>query len=550
MNIETNSSTPTIDEILSQVEQPPQAEPLAIDVRMVAEGEAKRAYHAARAEGRSIDHAKAAAEIAFSNVVQIELAKARARIAAEAARPKAPPLPPVPEPSDATKGGEMDEAGRQRSQRDVDALRAAGFAMAETVYERGTRVIELGTENAKRSREEFEAMPKVGELCSNLIAKIAAEKREVEIVRADAIGMTNTGRLSISGVEQWPITSDAFGSMVSRLGYGGARYLQKCDRELRAYNVNCWRREIARKQDADQTDEGDERKLALRTRLQGPEPRVRQVFAAVTPSYAPFDADRIAEAIRIATPPEARGTVTYDGARSRFNVLFETTVNPKHFVAGEVFRLGVTVRADDTGSGAIKMTAVALQNLCLNLIIIDRAMKPLAELRHVGNVFELATKFKAAYERALQGFEPFLAAWGYACEEDVAARSRAVTADIPRSITQALPGFFNGIIDAGLVELRGDRVKIVSALCEKWEADESGAKLNGLTRASIINAFTRFAHEEGSFDEPFAEDELQRQAAALLWGKRGQAPEPLPYEPLGADVEELVQAASAQGALS
>jgi hypothetical protein len=533
---ETETSTTDIDTFLASVEMPPQPEPLALDVKRDAEAAAKKAWHVMRAEGKSVDHAREAARIAFENTVELALARARkARL--DGAAPAAKPV-------------ELKN----------------GFAVPEPLYVRGLQLGEQSeaSEVPRYARQGFAKLPPIGDVCTALISKIEGERRAIETVCATDIGMTDQGLISLPTEVlrkyggELPATLDAFSSMASRLGYGGGSYLSKCETSLRALNINTWSERIAieeaaRAKKAAKAVAAGEKKaafeplqIALRTRAQraGNGERARHIFAAVSPSYAPFDVDAIAKALQIATPADARATLAYDGQKARFNILFVNTVDPKHLAKGETFRVGVSVRGDDTGSGSVKVDVVIESSMCLNLMIASRAAKTMLALRHVGNVYELAARFKAGYAAALADLKPFLAAWNYACEERVQQSSGALAVDMPSSAQEALPGFFNGILEAGLVEIRGNRRAIVEQLCAAWEQDESGAVELGLTRASIVNAFTRFAHEMVT-EDPWAEDEIQRQASTLLWGRGSNAPLPLPFEPLE---EEKASKSRARGA--
>jgi hypothetical protein len=236
--------------------------------------------------------------------------------------------------------------------------------------------------------------------------------------------------------------------------------------------------------------------------------------------------DKIAEAVRLATPPGARGTVTYDGYKARFEVLFHSDVQPEEFVAGEFFRAGVIVSTDDTGGGSIRGSSVVFQNLCLNLIVIDKANQDLFRIRHVGSIRELARRFEEGFKQALGKLDHFVTQWGFATRENVLDHIPA--SERPIRLADALPGLFNGIIERELVPVRGKRPEAVKRLVQAWEADKSSATIhhNGLTRAAIVNAFTRYAHEAPQ-PTPFVEDEIQAAAGGLLYSKA-----PFPYLPI------------------
>lgn len=445
-------------------------------------------------------------------------------------------------------GGDMDIIGQARSLVDFEAAVAAGFAPQQTVYARGTRVIETGVRNAMRSRRAHDRKPLVTTYCEDFIARIEAEQRtDVDAIGTSVTMDPATGALVLPGGERFMPTRNALSGMASRLGYGGGQYLAKCDKELRAENVNVWRERLIREASEAHEQACAEAREANKPEPAKPEPldlvlRVRknpgleipEHFGTVTPSYTAFDVDLVAKAISMAVHPEARGTVTYDGNRARFEVMFHSDVRPEHYVAGEFFKAGIMIRTDDTGGGSIWGQSILWQNLCLNLMIIDRNARELFRLKHVGSLDALVTRFKAGFAQAQASLEHFIKVWGYACTENVLERTAAVSEyDVPMKVSEALPGIFNGILERELVPVRARADVAVPKLMQAWAGDESGAKLahDGLTRASVVNAFTRYAHTEPMVDV-WAEDQIQSAASALLWSKGTKSePAPLPYLP-------------------
>jgi hypothetical protein len=581
-----------------------------------AQQAAKRAFHLARAEGASMNEAKEKAKEAFearamamlhaidetpapaAPEVSSRIEWTEAKVAppaltppvftthvhamepqpAPAPRPRPIPTPrPTPKPQtpplpnrseERVMDGGIDVTGAARSNVDREAARAAGFAPAEPYYRVGTPVIEMGVANARKSRLEHDKLPTVREACQRVIDKIVAEERhEVEVLAAD-LGMREDGKLLVNG-RAYELTRPAFSGLTTRLGYGGAQYLAKCPSELRAHNVNTWRELLTEREAAEQkavearraagdtkaTYEAQKLAMRVRTRAAAPERGDgggKEIFAAVSPGYTAFDADKICQAIAKASPADARAAITYDGENARMlaRVQFHSDVRPQNYVAGEFFKAAVSVRTDDTGGGSIVVSSMVFQNLCLNLICIDRAGQVVARIRHVGNVYELAKKLEAAYKKALESLNHFLVQWGYACEENVVERARSTAeTEIPQG-ELALPGLFNGILDAGLVTLprlgtEKARRDSIDKLCDLWEGDRSSARVRPyVTRASIANAFTAFARDLDA-EDPWAAEEIQREAGALLQPRtaRGTEPAPLPYLDLEAEPKSAPQAA-------
>ncbi len=253
----------------------------------------------------------------------------------------------------------------------------------------------------------------------------------------------------------------------------------------------------------------------------------------MTPSYTPFDADKIAAALKLATPDGARGTVTYDGYRSRFTVLFHSPIAPKHYAAGEIFQAGVNVRSADDGTGSGRGSSIVWMHKCSNMMRAGHHAQDLFAIRHVGSVEKLAEQFRAGFAKALASIDHFLRAWGIATEENAIEGARAAAPEMPASTIEALPGLFRGLLVAEAITLPGREIEQqVADLVRMWAADDSSAKvIHEVSRASVINAITRYAHVElPTFEDPFASDDLERQASALLWGTSG-APAPLVWLP-------------------
>lgn len=443
-------------------------------------------------------------------------------------------------------GTAINEEGRARSQADYEAAVAAGFSPKQPYYERGTEVIATGVANARKFRKQWEAMPLTTEGCASLIDTVRAEDRRNIDVRVRDMGMTPAAELDFYALgEQMkrPMTPTAFSGFCSRLGFGGAQYLAKCWPELRAHNVNEWLTKLVTDEKAEEVaaavaasasgkaSKFRAQELRLRDRKNAGTGG-REVFGTVTDSYTDWDIDKVAEAVRRACPPDARGRVTYDGDKARIEILFHSTVKPEHYVAGEFFRAGVVIRTDDTGGGSIGGSAYVWQNLCLNLICIDKAATGTFRIRHMGSLDSMVQEFQAGFGRALTALEHFQKSWGYAVEENAVDRALKAVDEtlVGVPVHEAMPWIFRGIVERELVPVFAKREDAVPKLMAMWQKDESSAtSVHRGSRAAIVNAFTRYAHEAAELDA-WQEDEIQRTAGLLLQPRgRGAAPAPLPY---------------------
>ena len=438
----------------------------------------------------------------------------------------------------------ISEAGRDRSESDLQAALDAGFAPRQPMFDRGYAITSPGAERAaRRSRIAFEQQPLVRDACEAFAAQIKSERRSDAPVVVGQLKLRPSGCIEHEA-RSWLLNRRALKTLVTRLNIGGAGYLvDRCWPELRALNVNKWIDRITADEraahDANVIARASKptikphhpKQLIFRTRGNVNAPQ-REVYGIVTPSYTSFDVDRIAQALALAAPEGARGSVSYNGQSARFDVLFHTTREPSEFVAGEFFRAGVGIRTDDTGLGSIVTLAYVHQHLCNNMVMIDRNSKDVARIQHRGSVEELANRFRNGFDLALNKIDHFLAAWGYAKKENVIERAQAATTiTIPTNIEEALPGLLNGILDRDLVPMRGRAKNLIPKLVEMWNADESSDA--GLpSRTAIVNAFTRYAHEiETDLDRT---DEIQIAASRLLFGPGDRDPNPLPYLPFAA----------------
>lgn len=436
-----------------------------------------------------------------------------------AASKSEPPMGPAPKSDPVAvklQVGEHDVVGELRSKLDYEAAKEAGFAPALPIYRRGTRA--TGSET---HRAEFNALPEAAEGCAALIQEVQDENRRDVVVPAGELRMDKGGKLVLPDARHMPLARQAMGGLAERLGApaGASGYLSGVWPELRAINVN--RLAVAK---AEYDAAGSEPTTAmLRTRASGVG---REVFGIVSEGYAPFDADKIAEAIQLAVPAGARADVLYDGFRSRFDVLFMTDVSPDEVVAGEYFKAGVRVRSSDIGGGSVAVSAMIWQNLCLNFIILDVAKQEVARLRHFGSVEALAERFSKAFDTALGKIDHFTAAWGYAQKDNVVATVEEAKG---LSIAEVLPGLFNGLIERDLVPVpKRSRKAVVGDLTRMYGLDTSAAVVGRdyISRAGIVNAVTRYAHEVNS--DPWVEHEIEEAAGRLVLPARGKLA-PLPY---------------------
>lgn len=443
----------------------------------------------------------------------------------------------------------VDQEGAERSTVDLIAAQAAGFAPARPYFDRGTAVIGLGVENARASARDHDAKPRVGDAVSEFCDHIASENRTDVVVPITGLGMRADGTLTGQGGKTWTIEPQALPQLASRLGVEQPGYLSGVWPELRASN---WNQHIATAIRHDrstcQPDHPAYRRLGERAdtrvmcRLRDDAKGNPSMWAALSERYATFDVDQIARALEIGMrgQPDARCEITYDGTGATMDVLFHSDVQPERYVAGEFFKAGIRVRTSDSGGGSIAIGLLLWQNLCLNLIMIDVAKYELARLRHIGDSDKLAAKFRQAIGDGNAQLGHFLKAWGYAADEALCdVTSTGVKPEHLRlldelgtdtiSESELLTGIFTGLGKTGAVSIgKNDLPGLLAAHAR----DNSGAvQVAPVTRASVVNAVTRYAHESIGRVNPTRQGDLEREAGALLVSGRGGNPTRLPFMP-------------------
>ena len=159
---------------------------------------------------------------------------------------------------------------------------------------------------------------------------------------------------------------------------------------------------------------------------------------------------------------------------------------------------------------------------------------------YIGDSDRLASRFSAAVAQGQDKLGHFLKQWGHACEESLASvtddgfkpehlRMLDEMSDTPISETDLLSGVFRGLAKDSNVSLSRDDIP---GLVAAHGRDQSGAvQAAPVTRASIVNAITRHAHENVGRFNPSRQSDLEREAGALLVTARGSRPAPLPFYP-------------------
>lgn len=423
-----------------------------------------------------------------------------------------------------------------RLEQDATAAEASGFTLEDPLYALGRKVIDVGVENAKSSRLEFEAKPLIGDVCADFQKKITAEGRKNTLTNVRDIRMTDQGLLARfkegGGITRGTYMGESsFDSFCARTPMGGSGYLKSCIPTLRAYNVNHWMEQLGVNElishheweTADPKKRGKEpvpSTLMMRARSSE---SGRSIFAVVSKLYTAFDCNQVAEVVAGLVPEDARGSIVYDGQKTRIEALFHSDVVASDYGVGEIFRAGVIVTTDDTGNGSIKVSSVIERNLCLNLIILQTAEQKIANIRHIGDYVSI--KVKEAVAKATDTLKYFTEQWGYA-RQDVVRHDTAlaVKEDLSQlSARELLGGILWAQMKRELVPVVGRKPEALKAALRAYDVEPN--KTAVLTRSDIVNVWTRYAHEDAAQLSPWIEDDIQAAAGEILASKK-----PMPYE--------------------
>lgn len=437
----------------------------------------------------------------------------------DSTRPKPVAQEVIPERDGSWNSPGVSAEGAARAKADEEAAFNAGFTVAPPIYEIGSLVNSTGVENFRASREEFEAMPTAVEACSKLAEQVKAEQRRDIIIEVPNLRMLDDGRLTRGTGSGMLMSERAMSGLATHVTPGGGGYLASCPTELRALNVNHWcengYREDVRATNRLVRDWQEQgcvgpqpapviipREITLRTRINGSDGK-RENFAVVGPRYSAHDIDAIAEQVMgsEAIPADARANVTYDGYRSRIDVLFHSNVQPERVVAGEIFKAGIMLKTADDGSGSIQIAAQLWRNLCLNLIIVDHAKDMVMRRSHRGD--GIADAVNIGIRDAMKKVEYFCQKWSEATLENVLEKYGCAD----------MEAVFRGLIFNKVVNIPGVRPEVMHArLMKAWQAEP------GNDKTAIVNAITRLAHTE-TWKRWTIVEELETLGGAMLFAK-------------------------------
>ena len=372
-----------------------------------------------------------------------------------------------------------------------------GFALPPPIYTVGTPVIELGKDNFKISRQNWEAMPSARQAARALVDVIHAEERQDFTVNPRAL-RAQDGNIFLPTGEDLPITRTGLRQLATAVGGAGTyagSYLTNVDTDTRDYCLNKHFREPARK---------DEVKIRTAQNAEGN----RYIYAVVGPKFPNFDADRVLETVQDAVPEEARAEVLYsgDGGVMQLDALYHSNISPDQAAAGEIFKVGFRVRSADNGTNSYKVSLLAYRNLCLNFIIIGSSVVDIGTLTHRGEAERILREIQCMISTAVEKTAEFSHRWNEARQEQVLVET-----------DEHLKSVYLKLIETGKLKIKGNKGDVADALVRAFHTE---SKLKEASKADVINAITRYAHTTAWSPSSWTEtSSLEEQAGQLLFAR-------------------------------
>lgn len=409
--------------------------------------------------------------------------------------------------------------------------RANGFAMKPPIFALGTPVIDLGVQNLKRSRQEFDALPDAEVVFSRFIDRVVAEMRKDFTVSVRDLTLREDGILASPFNGNLLLNGTAsLRSLLERTPCeepsAAATYLATIPADRRAREVNEWIKGTDQKVTA-----------VLRTRnardTYNDTVYGREVYAVVTEKYTTGqEVDVLARYLRSLLieglfPYGAKGTVEYDGQAATIKAIWHTDINPEDACAGEVFQACAGLKASDDRRFPIEVLAEVYRNLCLNFIIIDEARQSFGTRKHIGDQSDLTVWIAKGLKRASESVRGFARLW----DKGRAAPLTAGMRDLPKEYDSLLTdmeqrevvmGALRGLMTRGLLTVPGYRGPLaVEVLMKAYDKEPE------FNRVGLVNAITRAAHET-DFPSLWHAEQLERSAGMILASDR-------PFEFVGPD---------------
>lgn len=390
----------------------------------------------------------------------------------------------------------VDESAKTRIEAQHAALNAAGVKVdtTEQFFATGTRMAKIGYETQSDRKADHDALPLVRDAADRLVQIVRAEKREdVEVDAADMARNVHVNNImSLYGLR---LSERALRGICARLESPSLGYLlglrdrvaeelarPEPERDMNAVRAD--KATIAEVLTAElKRRPGTSFKLRTRKGME------RDIYAAVSPSYAPADAPEALGRLIDAIPEDARGESSYDpgttGWELRASVWTPTPVAEQ--AVGEAFRGYAAFSSKDNGTGRLSGGGGIELLRCLNAstYVADGTA---ANRTHRGRILD---DVSAMVDAAIAAIDVLCGAWG---------TRRTASVDLPTGvpIEVAIPGFWRSLLTDRTSDLAGvlpgRTAQHVDGLTSAFwgERRETGF----LSRADFAQGWTRYIQDQ------------------------------------------------------
>ncbi len=374
----------------------------------------------------------------------------------------------------------------------VDVFGEKKVSRTDPIYAAGSVVNDTGVANFKQFRTELENLPTGDMALASTLRRVMNERRGESEADLSLAEVTPSGSIRLNG-EEFDLTPTAWEHVLSYSNapkYASA-HAPHASVAVRAAMLNDY---LPR----------ESKKVVLAYREVGVDgcalPRP-QVYRIASEKYTAFDVDHVMGSLLHSSADLAatwRGQIDYDGSRVKMDFL-SMPDHVEDLAAGDVFKVGLRLYANDVREGGINAKVVAWRNRCLNLIVIGELSTALFSQKHVGDARAIYTSLASAFAQAEVAFGEFRHAWGKARSEVV------ITNELP------VDKFMLGLAKSKLVALPAASAEsMASTLLQSWMEEPA------FDRAAVVNAVTRAAHEGVRWKDAFGAGEVEAQAGRLL----------------------------------
>lgn len=394
----------------------------------------------------------------------------------------------------------IEKTNLNRALRDESLAIKNGFSLQPPLYILGTPVISLGAENLNKSRKNWEEMNIAQDQCEKNIEIIQNENREDHLVTLKDYQMGEDGYIFNNQTfipSQW-----ALKQLVQR-SRPSTNESEKEANEQAADYVSANNNPIHLRQKIVNYYLSTSKSNAyFRTRDCS---LGRELYSVVSNRYN-RTVDTIAILKEILEKLDERKTVAkaetkYDGTRFKISLVYHTDIQGSQAVAGEIFKAGVEITTYDNGQGSIKIVPFVIRNLCLNLIILDKATQ---EVRLSHLMKDLKNELSNKIAQALNSVQDFAEIWTEANKESIL--SEVYTNPDAQQIIQKL-------VDNGHARIPGvPKAELYEKLYKAWLLEPS------YTRAGFVNCISRAAHQM-TWTNNWAQEALEEKAGELLYNR-------------------------------